>query len=75
MSPCESHNRGRASDYGGGGHVSVIALLSLGGAVGVNARMHIQNGLSRASLSPGYTCMRLCEWNSRALWQHACVYI
>ena len=31
------------SDYGGK-YVSVIAWLSLGGAVGVNARMHIQNG-------------------------------
>lgn len=31
------------SDYGGR-YVSVIARLSLGGAVGVNARMHIQNG-------------------------------
>lgn len=31
------------SDYGGK-YVSVIAWLSLGGAVGVDARMHIQNG-------------------------------
>lgn len=31
------------SDYGSK-YVSVIAWLSLGGAVGVNARMHIQNG-------------------------------
>ena len=31
------------SDFGGK-YVSVIAWLSLGGAVGVNARMHIQNG-------------------------------
>lgn len=28
----------------GVGMLSVIAWLSLGGAVGVNARMHIQNG-------------------------------
>lgn len=69
------------SDYGGR-YVSVIARLSLGGAVGVNARMHIQNGaphilmLSLTEPAGARAAASCVDVNvNGTCWHPACLYL